>query len=335
MRTNFPKIIRVSQIGISLLVASTLVSCAAVPRGPAGSLADAGIAATNAFSTDVRQTASQIKNIDVTEAFVATYGLCSANPALCGQLIQQDATYQQRLDLAKTIELRATAIDGLGKAYRSLKKESDYDARADLVGATNTAIEGVNNFAAAALAIGGGAPAAALIAEPLSKIVGLGAGLFADAKQRSRIIEGSRAISAATKRLRDALAVEAYVFENLAGYIEKNRAAAKIALLSAGLASNNEILLPLTTGVGLKPVAGIDAIVGKSPATQTAVQAVITAQSRNEVQMIRNKYKASINALDALIDAHGELEADRGVSLADVERFLGELDVALDAEDKE
>ncbi len=309
------------------MVAATgiLSACASVPRGPAADLADAGIAATSAFSTDVRQTASQIRYIDVSTAFAATYKQCSVNPAVCGPLVQSGETYQKRLELAKTIELRAKAIDALGKAYKALKVEAGYDARADLVGATNSAIEGVNNFATAAFGLNG------LVAAPLQKIAGLGAGLLADRSQRRRIVAGSQAIAQATGRLKDALEQEATTFDSLAVYIEKNRTDAKLALLSAGLASNNEVLLPLTASLGLKPVTGVDAVVAKSLATQTAVQAMLEAQSHSEVQAIRNKYRASIGALGALVEAHGELEADRGVSLADVERFLGELDVALGA----
>lgn len=319
----------------ALLFANLLVGCAAVPRGPAASLADAGIATTNAFSTEVRQTASQIKFVDVTDSFVATYDLCRVNPSLCGTMLQQDETYQKRLDLAKLVELRASAIDALGDAYRSLKKESDYDARADLESATNSAVKGVNTFAAAALAAGGAAPAAALITEPLAKIASLGAGLFADAKQRDRIIRGSQKISEATKRLRDALEVELFVFDSIAEYLERNRTSSKIALINSGIASNNEIIQPMITSLGLKTVIGVDAVIAKSPATQMAVQATIAAQSRAEIQRIRNKYRASINALDALVEAHGELENEQGVSLADVERFLGELDVALITQEKE
>ena len=156
--------------------------------------------------------------------------------------------------------------------------------------------------------------------------------MIAARSQRRRIVAGSQAIAVATGRLKDALEQEATTFDSLAVYIEKNRTDAKLALLSAGLASNNEVLLPLTTSLGLKPVTGVDAVVAKSLATQTAVQAMLEAQSHSEVQAIRNKYRASIGALGALVEAHGELEADRGVSLTDVERFLGELDVALGAE---
>jgi hypothetical protein len=306
-----------------------LASCAAVPRGPAGTLADAGIATTSAFATDARDTAAGIRDIDVMDSFTATYAICLNANLECKSQLKSGPNYEARKNLTKAIELRAAAIEGLGKAYKALKTEAEYDARADLVGATNSAIDGVNNFATVVTAIGGAAPAAALISAPLQKIVGFGAGLLADQAQRKRLLRGSHAISAATQRFRDALAVEAFVFDSLAGYIEKNRTAAKLTLLDAGLVSNQEILQTFSASVGMKAMPAVDAIVSKSPATKGAVRAIIESQSRAEVDRVRAKYQAALGALDALVISHQNLEAEHPVSLADVNRFLGELDVAL------
>lgn len=317
-------------IGVAAVLPFVVSGCASVPRGPALSLANAGVATTSTFSTDVRRTAMQIQYVDVTEAFVATYDYC-ANPALtCTPQMQSGAMVKLRQDLASVILLRAEAIEALGKAYAALKTEAEYDARGDLVGATNSAIDGVNNFAAAAVAIGGGAPAAALIGEPLKQITGFGVGLLADHNQRRRLLAGSEAIAAATQRLRDALAVEAFVYDSLADYLEQTRTAAKIRVLNAGLVSNTDALQPMATNLGLKPIAGIDAVIAKSPPTRTAVEAMLRAQSRADVQQTRNTYQASIAALTALLRAHGELKSNQDVSLADVDRFLGELNAALD-----
>ena len=217
----------------------------------------------------------------------------------------------------------------MGKAYQALKTEASYDAKADLVGATNQAIEGVNNFATAIAAVGGGAPAAALIGAPLQKIAGFGAGVLADRAQRNRLVNGSKAIAAATQRFRDALACEAAIFDNLAEYIEKNRTAAKLTLLDSGLGSYEDIVSSLSTDLAMKPAGAIDPVIAQSPAAKAAVRAVVEAQSRGEVEKVRAKYKAALNALDALIKAHHDLEASQPLSLTDVDRFLGELNTAL------
>jgi hypothetical protein len=318
-----------ARLSAALFTVVLLPACAAVPRGPAGALADAGIATTNAFSTDVRDTAARVRDVDVLDAFTATYAVCSDTSATCEAQLKSGPNYEARQALARAIELRATALDQLGKAYKALKIEADYDARADLVGATNGAIDGVNNFAAAIAAIGGGAPGAALITAPLQKITGFGAGLLADRAQRKRLLRGSHVIAAATRRFRDALAVEAFVFDGLADYIEKNRTVAKLTLLDAGLVSNQEVVQGLGATLGLKPITTVDPVVAKSPAAKGAIAAVVQAQSRAEVYRVRAKYRAALAALDALIQLHEDLESEAPLSLADVTRFLAELDAAL------
>jgi len=312
-----------------------LSSCTSVPRGPALTLANAGIATSTTFGTGVRSTATQVQYVDVTEAFVATYDYC-ANPArACTPQLQSGAMVKLRQDLVNVILLRAKAIDALGGAYSALKTEAEYDARGDLVGAINSAIDGANNFSAAALAIGGAAPAAALIGAPLKQISTLGAGLLADRNQRRRLLAASSTIAAATRRLRDALAVEAFVYDSLADYIEKSRTAAKIRMLDAGLVSNADALAPMAGNIGLKPVSGVDAVIAKSRRTKTAIAAMLQAQSRTDVQLAKNRYRASMAALDGLLRAHEELEKNQSVSVRDVDRFLGELNAALDDAKKE
>lgn len=322
-------------IGATITTSLFLSACASVPYRPALSLANAGVATTSTFSTTVRTTATQVQYVDLTEAFVATYDYC-ANPAIpCAPQVQSGAMVNLRQELVNVILLRANAIDALGKAYGALKTEAEYDARGDLVGATNSAIDGVNNFAAAALGIGGAAPAAAFIGEPLKQITGFGVGLLAGRNQRRRLLAGSEAIATATKRLRDALAVEAFVYYSLADYIEKSRTAAKIRMLDAGLVSSTDALIPMATNLGLKPVSRVDAVIAKSPQTKIAVTAMLQAQSRADVQLDKNKYQASIAALDALLRAHDELKKNQSVSLADVDRLLGELNALLDTGKKE
>lgn len=316
----------------TLVIAALAVSgCVSVPRGPALSLANAGISTTASFGSDIRRTAADLQYVDVTEAFVATYDFCQ-NPRLtCAPQVQSGQNFQERQALAKVVLARAVAIDALGKAYAALKTEAEYDARGDLVGATNEAIAGVNGFASAVAAIAGGAPGAALIVEPLSQVTAMGVGLLADRNQRKRLVAGSREIAQPTQRLRDALAVEAYVFDGLTAYLAKTRAAARVSLLDSGIASSSDAVSPLVGNLGLKPVTGVDGVVAKSLPARQAMFASLQAQSRAEVLAVQNRYQASLGALDALLRAHSELETGQSVSLADLSRFLIELDATLDA----
>ena len=311
-----------------------LSACVSAPRGPAGTLADAGIATTSAFATDYRATAARLRSIDTSEAFTATYQQCS-NPNLsCSPSIPSSENYAARQALARTIELRGRASDELGRAYKALRTEADYDARGDMQGATNDAIEGVNSFASAILAIGGAAPAASLISQPLQKIGAFGAGLLADRAQKKRLIGGSNAIAPVTRRLRDALAVEAFVFDSLSGTIEQERLNAKQTALQSGIASSEAAITPFLADLGLEPAKDAEGVIRGSNASKIGLSAVLASESRTEVESIRARYALAISSLDDLLDGHADLAAGRPVDLADLERNLRELDAALTIEKK-
>lgn len=315
-------------IGVSSMIFG-LAGCAVAPRGPAATLADAGVSATSSFGSDVRKTSDALEYADLSDSFTTTWERCTSAPKFCKAEVKSNANYEKRHKLAEAVLLRERALSALGGAYTALKQEADYDAKADLAGATKKAIGGVNDFAGAIAAIGGAAPAAALISQPITAVAGVIAGNFAEQAQRKRIVTASRQIGAATQRLRDAMTVEAYVFDSLAQYLEDNDRSTRAALLKARLISNTAVLGPLAQRLGVALVDDTDARVDASPALQQAVQATLIAQSRAQVALTRQRYSTAIAALDALISQHENLEKTQTVSLDDVARLLAELDASL------
>jgi hypothetical protein len=307
-----------------------LSACASAPRGPASTLADAGIATTNAFAHDYQTTATHLRNVETSDAFTNTLAICSNPHLTCQPRISSDETHQARQDLARAVELRGRAVDALSGAYGALKTEAAYDARGDMVTATNSAIDAVNHFSGSVLAISGAAtaPAGSLISEPLKSIVGFGAGQLADRAQARRLKNASHTIAGVTRRLRDSLSVEAFVFDTLAGHIEQARESAKESLLSAGLVSNDSIITPMINDLDLTPADGLEPTIRQSPAIEAAVRAVLQVQSRAEVAEVRERYAASIKALDQLLEAHADFERGQPLSLADLDRWLAELNAA-------
>jgi hypothetical protein len=298
-----------------LVMAST--ACASVPRGPAATLADAGLSATSAFGTDVRDLRTRLVRGDVGDAFTQTWLACqNANPSLCEVKQPSSVVRKERLELASAIMLRAKAIDALHQAYAALKTEATYDARADLVGSVDRLVAGVNSYATAVGALAGGAPAAAtsLISRPLAAGLSFGAGIYADQKQRSRILAANRAIGEAATRLRDAMAVE--------------------ALLQAGIASPAESARPLLTELNLAMAKDAEAA-AKTLAGRTAIEAVVEAAAYADALALASRYQASIGALTELTEMHADLAAKQPINLKDIIRFLDELDAALSAATKE
>lgn len=314
----------------ALLSVPLAMGCATAPRGPAGDLAQAGIKATGALSSDVGDLSRRLEYADVTDAFTRTWTNCSPTAPTCNPQLAPDENYSARRDLAKVIRLRARALDALSAAYSALNQEAQYDARADLSGAADAAVSGVNAFASGVARLSGAAPGAAAISEPLGGVLSFGAGLLAERNQRKRIIVASRVIGAATKRMRDALQLEAQVFEESIAEVENERTDARRALLSADLISASDLLKPMADQLSVKFVPNADALLAKSPRARAAVIAAMKAMSRAEVLTIQNRYRSSIAAMDALLAAHADLERGGPVSLADVERTVSDLDAALD-----
>lgn len=132
----------------AILVSISLVACATAPRGPADTLANAGVTSANALTRDYRLTASRIREVAVLDAFSNTLGVCS-NPNTCVSIPPPVSLRLEREQLAHAIEFRGRAAEALANAYAALKVEADYDGRADLVSATSTAIDSDANGAAA------------------------------------------------------------------------------------------------------------------------------------------------------------------------------------------
>jgi hypothetical protein len=290
-------------------------------------LADAGIATTNAFSQDYQTTAAHLRQVEMSDAFTNTLEYCKNPKLTCQPQLASDASHQAREDLARAVDLRGNAVNALSGAYAALKAEAAYDAKGDMVTATNGAIDAVNHFSGSVLAIGGAAaaPTASLISAPLKNVIGFGAGMFADRAQARRLKAASHVIAAVTRRLRDSLSVEEFVFDSLADHIEQARESAKESLLTNGLVSNDSVITPMINDLGLTPAPGLDSTIRGSPARQAAVTAVLEAQSKADVENDRARYAASIKALNQLLDAHAAFERGDPLSLTELDTLVAEL----------
>lgn len=308
----------------SILIATISVlllsACVSAPRGPAARLAASGTQATAAFSADVNRLASQLVAVGAQEAYTAMWEACQSG-AGCPSELPETRLDAQRLKLAAAVQARARALDALGKAYQALAMEADYDAAADLRGATGDAIEGVNAFTTAIAAAGG--PAIPAISSTIGLIAGGIAGIIGEQRQRERIIEGSRRIAAALTGLRDGLQAEARIFDTLADYLGNIRVRLRLALLEGGLISRADALRPLTQSIDSTPVAGAEGLLASATPAHRALLESVRASAAVEIHKVQARYAAAVQALTALIAAHRELEADRAVSLADIDRLIG------------
>lgn len=316
---------RIASIATTIVTGISLVSCATAPRGPAGRLADAGIKATASFSSDTSALSNHVASGGITEAFIERWQLCKAQLASCGTSLPTDPNFQLRQDLAATVLLRAKALTALNQAYAALKQEAEYDARADMTGAVNEAVSGVNSFATVAFRL-----ANAPIPMDIGALVGVAGGIFGDQRQRGRILHVNAKLREITQRLHDALAAEATVFDRIADPIELRRAEALAALFDEGLIDGTELIKPMTESLGVTLASGSSAKIAASPALKAATSDLVRAEAQVETARVRARYRASLAALQALVIEHDNLAAKRSVSLAEVNRLLDEINAALD-----
>lgn len=311
---------------LALAAVAALGGCAAAPRAPATSLAEAGVKATSTFSAEVRETQAQLDNVELGDAFTATLRQC-ANPKLtCKEVVEPSELTEERRRLAAAVGLRAKALDSLGAAYAALQTEAAYDQGADLTGAAGDAVAAANAFAAEAAKLDGGVTPAAIPA-PIASLVDFGFGALGEQLQRKRLLKASREIAQATLLVRNGMIHEAASFDRLTDYLVGERTTARITLMKAGYLSFDDVMTEVTKQLNL-PLTVPDR---NSPGYQMALQASVRILAQQEVLDTRERYRAGIAALGALLQSHAQLEKGKAISLASIESALTRLDAALAA----
>jgi hypothetical protein len=314
------------QLCLALAAAAMLAGCAAAPRAPATSLAEAGVKATSTFSAEVRDTQAQLGNVELGDAFTATLRQCSNPKLTCKEVIEPSELSEERRKLAAAVGLRARALDALGAAYAALQTEAAYDQGADLTGAAGDAVTAANAFAAEAARLNKGATPSAIPA-PIASLADFGFGLLGEQLQRKRILKASREIAKATLLIRNGMVDEAESFDRLSDYLVGERTAARITLLKTGYLSNDQVMQEIAQQLNLTLTAPDPS----SPAYHMAVQASVRVLAQQDVLDSRARYRDGIAALGALLQSHAQLEKGKPISIASIEAVLSRLDASLAA----
>jgi len=317
---------------IALAAAGALVGgCAAAPRAPATTLAEAGLKATGSFSAEVRNVATQLREADANDSFTRTWEVCQSSvPGVCAPSVTPIGISARRNGLADVVDLRANAIDQLGKAYAALKEEAAYDQSTDMQGAAKSALDAANSFGQAAATLNGGKPFLPAVPGEVGALLDFGFGVVGDRLQRKRLLRASRQIAQAVLQVRNGMQNELEVFLTLTDYLVGKRTAARLVFYDSNLTSPMEIMTPLAEQLNVTLVPGAESIIANSVPLRTALRATMEANSRVEVLEAQGRYRAGIAGLDALLRQHRELEAKGSVTVGDVERIIDQLNASLD-----
>ncbi|MET1110082.1 MAG: hypothetical protein ABWX67_01000 [Allosphingosinicella sp.] len=317
-------------LGLALAAMAALGGCAAAPRAPATTLADAGLKATGSFSDEVRNVATQLREADAADSFTRTWELCqSPVPGVCAPSVTPERLSMQRNGLADVVDLRARAIDQLGAAYAAFKQEASYDQSTDLQGATKSAIDSANSFGQAAAVLNKGKRFIPAVPGEVGALLDFGFGVLGDRLQRKRLLRANREIAQAVLQLRNGMQNELEVFLTLTDYLVGKRTAARLVFYDAKLTSPMTVMTPLADQLDVTLVPGAESMIANSPALRTALRATMEANSRVEVLEAQGRYRAGIAGLDALLRQHRELETKQSVTVGDVERIIDQLNASL------
>ena len=317
-----------SKILIVACAGSVLLgACAAAPRAPAASLADAGIQATTAFEADVQGLSDQLAYASVTESFLRTWQACTTLG--CEAPEEPAQLTAERLKLANLVALRARAIAALGDAYGALKAEAAYDGGADLQGSVDGAVKSVTAFANAAASAAGAAPLPA-ISNQVQGLIGFGAKLVGEKRQRGRLLAANRIIGEAARRLRDGMQHESKVFDLMTDTIVMRQTAVRRAFLKEGLIPLSTVLEEFAKPLDLPIVTDTATVIAGSPRLQNALMGAVEGMSTLEVRRMQERYRLSIAALTALVQSHEAFAAKKPIGIADIDRFLSQLDASVD-----
>jgi hypothetical protein len=311
---------------LALGAAALLGACAAAPRAPATSLAQAGVKATSSFSAEVRETQAQLGSVEVGDAFTSTLRQCSNPKLTCREIVEPSELSEERRKLAAVVGARARALDSLGAAYAALQTEAAYDQSADLSGAAADAVTAADAFAAEAARLDHGATPAA-VPGTVASLADFGFGMLGEQLQRKRLLKASREIARATLMIRNGMVAEAASFDRLTDYLIGERTSARITLMKAGYLSSDDMFKEIAQQLNLN-------LTVPDPSAQSyrmAVQASMRVLAQQEVLETQDRYRAGIAALGALLQSHAQLEKGRPISIAGVEAVLARLDASLAA----
>src|SRR5688572_741481 len=250
--------------------AALLGGCAAAPRAPATTLAEAGLKATGSFSAEVRNVATQLREADANDSFTRTWEVCQSSvPGVCVPSVTPIGISRRRNGLADVVDLRANAIDQLGKAYAALKEEAAYDQSTDMQGAAKSALDAANSFGQAAAQLNDGKPFLPAVPGEVGALLDFGFGVLGDRLQRKRILQANRQIAQAVLQVRNGMQNELEVFLSLTDYLVGKRTAARMVFYDAQLTSPMEIMTPLAEQLNVTLIPGAESIISSSVPLRT------------------------------------------------------------------
>ena len=300
--------------------------CASARQSEAELLADAGARTTRLLAQDVAGMSRQLADGDAATAFNATWQACKTAGPGCAVVAPDPAVQAQRAELARAVRLRSQALAALHRAYASLRSDLGRAPPVELDRSVAAAASEAGAYASslsASMGMGG----ARLLSKSLTGSIRYLADLKMRASKERRSREAAAKLGETVSELGAALRFETRMYDALAEVLVREKIDAHRALLQAGLVSGSETLRPVTDSMNLRLSRDADLVLAKSVPAQAAVQAVVEASERAEVERVQSRYRAALGALAELESLHARLEQGAPVDLRALEAQLSVLEM--------
>jgi hypothetical protein len=302
-------------IAAALIAGTLLNGCTQSTLTAATSLSKAGQAAATQMEQNATLTSNQFAALQTAEIFHRNF-VANRSP----DNVAADKQIDQNLaELQKQLTARAKFLDSLSAAYAALGVLAGYDAS----GSFATAYAGLVTDANGLLTALKRTPIPSGTANDIQQIGGLIVGLV----QQHQIIEASRKIRPVLEAVITAMAdkTSEAQFIGLLTIASQETLVAASDLYSAHLYSVSPLIDRMGMPLGLTSASNVDQLVDKNPNVRSGMNAVLSARTANQTQIITANYEKSIAALQALLPLHDALEKGAPLDLTQISAIISEL----------
>lgn len=292
-----------------LLAAACLGGCSSLRTDAAKSLGEAGQQTAEAIAaTAVLSDAACQQALDVdTLVFHYNYGGMEVQPALAEQRARLTEDYVQ---IHNELRARRKVFAELAAAYQAFSDLADNQAAVETAEAVEKLSDAVSKYAEAT----GGSP---IFSGSTQRNLGKLGWLATAEMKKKRLKEASALLrsrlTAFAKLLQNPLVKEQQLGfqEHLAGIKGEG-----IQLLwEAGAFDPSPLLDELGADIGLRASPEADTLSLKDKKFSSGLGAVVVSRLRRKINLVREGYEASVNAVDELAREHKKLEQDGSLDL--------------------
>lgn len=302
---------------------ASLAACATVPRDTAVELAKTGEAAATTLQTNLARSSNEAMLSEQFLAFSTTYDLCTATVDRCKPYQPSPDRLADRKAYQGHVARRIKAVASLRTAYQSFAKLAETDLRGDTEAKIGGMVGSLNRYV---MPLGLSPLDLTAVVGPLAQQVG---GIFADDRQAKQVRAANDALSAATRKMADALEREAFIYDSLGRDYADRRRDFNVRLLRAGLIEDSEVIKPLAEASGATLPDDLEARIKAKPALGKATEAVASLGTPGEDGSGKAVYAASANALRELANSHDRFAKLKSSDLDRLLIFIKEVDQAV------